>query len=225
MGELGAVILAAGSSSRMKGINKIFMPVEGRPLICWTVDAFENSPHIDKISLVFSSEMIENGRALVENEKWNKVCAVVKGYGRRQDSAREGLIGLGECDIAMIHDGARACVTGDIIERAVDSARKHGAAAAAVRVTDTIKEVEEGIITRTHDRSKLWAMQTPQAFDYRLISDAHAKINEDVTDDATMVEMLGHKVAVFEGSYSNIKVTTPEDIERISIIIRSRNKN
>ena len=222
MDGVGAVILAAGSSRRMNGINKIFMPVEGRPLISWTVDAFERSPHVDRISLVFSDETIENGRKLVEHEQWKKVRAVTKGYGRRQDSAREGLIALGECEIVLIHDGARACVTDDIIGRAVDAARRHGAAAAAVRVTDTIKDVgDDGIVTRTHDRNRLWAMQTPQAFRYEIITEAHSKIKDDVTDDTSMVEMLGHKVAVFEGSYSNIKITTPDDIERVSNAIRS----
>lgn len=222
MDGVGAVILAAGSSRRMKGINKIFMPVNGRPLISWTVDAFERSPHIDRISLVFSDETIESGRKLVESERWKKVCAVAKGHGRRQDSAREGLIGLGRCEIVLIHDGARACVTDDIIGRAVDAARVHGAAAAAVRVTDTIKDVDDkGMVIRTYDRSRLWAVQTPQAFKYGIIAEAHSRIKEDVTDDTSMVELLGQKVAVFEGSYSNIKLTTPDDIERVSSIIRS----
>jgi len=219
--DLGAIIVAAGSGSRMGGIDKLFTPVAGRPLLAHSVAAFQGSPVVKRIVLVLAPDNLENGRRLVSEHGFDKaiVCA---GGPRRQDSVRLGLEALGGCDYVAVHDGGRPLVSGDLIVRGLKAARQTGAAVPAVPLVDTVKEADpDRIVTRTVDRSRLWAVQTPQVFRYDILWRAHQEVTADVTDDAAMLEALGIPVKLFEGSRRNIKVTTPEDLEIVRALIES----
>jgi len=213
-----AVIVAAGSSRRMQGHDKLWIPLAGRITLARTVDIFQSSPIIDAIVLVTNNERLADTRALCEEEQWDKVAAIVAGGTRRQDSVHNGLDALAEinssCRWVMIHDGARPFVTSTILEEGLRAVQQHQASIAAVPVKDTIKQVQDGKISATPDRSQLWAVQTPQIFAFPLIHQAYhlPGAQEDVTDDATLLERLGYTVTIFPGSYTNIKITTLEDV-------------
>ena len=213
MGKVGAVIVAAGRSTRMGGVDKTFAPILGMPLVAHALGRFESFPHVDEIVLVLAEESVDRGRELVKERGYRKVTHVCAGGPRRQDSVRNGLELLSPCDWVLIHDGARPCLDEAMLQRGLDAAAKCGSAVAGVPVKDTIKLVSpDGMVNETPDRSLLWAAQTPQVFRYNLLLEAHRACSEDVTDDAAMVESLGHPVKMFEGSYQNIKVTTVDDL-------------
>lgn len=216
--SVAAVIVAAGSSRRMDGRDKLWIPLAGRITLARTVDAFEASSLIDTIVLVLNEERIPEARALGQQEGWSKVVGIIAGGQRRQDSVRIGLDTLAQTapnsSWVMIHDGARPLVTPAVLEAGLKAAREYSAAIAAVPVKDTIKQVQQGLVQATLNRSQLWAVQTPQVFSFPLIHSAHhtPEALEDVTDDAALLERLGHRVAIFAGSYTNIKITTREDL-------------
>ena len=210
---IGAVIVAAGRSSRMGGVDKTFAPLLGAPLIAHTVERFEAHPRVAGIALVLAAESVERGRELAKSRGWRKVTQVVAGGERRQDSVYNGLLALSSCDLALVHDGARPCVDAATLERGIRVAAEHGAAVAGTPVKDTIKRVSpELVVEDTPERARLWAAQTPQVFRYELLLEAHRRCEGDFTDDAAMVESLGHPVRMFEGTYENIKVTTAGDL-------------
>lgn len=218
---VGAVIVAAGSGTRMAGADKLFTQVGGRQLLAYAVAAFQNCAAVDRIVLVLSEPDLARGRDLVKRYGLTKVTAICPGGPRRQDSVRLGLEALGSCDYVAVHDGARPLVTPELIERALTAARETGAAAPAVPLADTVKEAgPEGLVVRTLDRSRLWAVQTTQAFRYDLLLRAHREVKADVTDDAAMVEALGALVRLFEGSRTNLKVTTAEDLVLVEALLR-----
>ena len=213
MAQVGAVIVAAGRSTRMGGVDKTFAPIFGRPLVAHTLDRFESSSLIDQIVLVLAEDSLEQGRKLVEERDYEKVAHVCAGGQRRQDSVRNGLELLSPCDWVIVHDGARPCLDDAILQRGLDAAAECGSAVAGVPVKDTIKLVTpDQMVKDTPDRSQLWAAQTPQIFHHGLLLEAHQTCTQDVTDDAAMVESLGHPVKMFFGSYENIKVTTTDDL-------------
>lgn len=216
--QAAVVIVAAGSSRRMGGRDKLWIPLAGRLTLARTIDAFAASPLISTIVLVLNPERIEDARELCAREGWQKIGGIVAGGARRQDSVRAGLEQLAEVAPetrwVMIHDGARPLVTAAILEAGLRAAQEHLAAVAAVPVKDTIKQVQDGIIQSTPERSQLWAVQTPQVFAFPLIHQAHHSeiAQEEATDDAALLERLGHPVAIFPGSYTNLKITTHEDL-------------
>ena len=215
----GAIIVAAGSGTRMAGADKLFTEVAGQPLLAHAIAPFQECASIERIVLVMASLNLKRGRDLVERYGFTKATALVKGGERRQDSVRLGLEALGGCDYVAVHDGARPLVTPELIARGLEAARETGAAAPALPIADTVKEAgPNGIVLRTLDRSRLWAVQTPQVFRYELLLRAHREITADVTDDAAMVEALGEPVRLFEGSRANIKVTTVEDLTLIKAL-------
>lgn len=213
-----AVIVAAGSSRRMQGRDKLWLPLAGRITLARTIDVFQSSYHIESIVIVTTTERLTDTRALCEQEGWQKVRAIVPGGRRRQDSVRNGLDTLAKiepkCHWVMIHDGARPFVTAGILAEGLRAVQEARACIAAVPVKDTIKQVQDGVIAATPDRARLWAVQTPQVFAFSLIHQAHHEriAQEDMTDDATLLERLGYAVTVFPGSYTNIKITTQEDV-------------
>jgi 2-C-methyl-D-erythritol 4-phosphate cytidylyltransferase len=213
-----AIIAAAGSSRRMEGRDKLWTPLAGRNTLARTIDVFEASSIIDTIVLVINSERLEDCMRLCQQEGWSKITGIVEGGFRRQDSVRSGLDSLAKLtptpQWVMIHDGARPLVTFDILEAGLIAAQECNAAIAAVAVKDTIKQVEQGWISSTLDRSQLWAIQTPQVFSFPLIHHAYQTVasKQEFTDDAALLEHLGKRVAVFNGSYRNIKITTQEDL-------------
>ncbi len=210
---LGAIVVAAGSSTRMGGIDKAFTPLLGMPLIAHCLDQLETFPPISQIALVLSQQSLGLGVELVALRKYTKVSNVCAGGARRQDSVRHGLESLGPCAWVLVHDGARPCLDQSLLERGWDAVRRHGAALPGVPVKDTIKVVSpELTVQETPPREGLWAAQTPQFFRYDLLRRAHQEFRELVTDDAAMVERLGHPVQMFLGSYENLKITTPDDL-------------
>jgi len=207
----------------MGGVDKIFAPLLGKPLLVHSVDVFQGCPAIDQVVIVLSQDKIEAGRRLVRERNWCKVVGVCSGGARRQDSVREGLKRLSGCQWVVIHDGARPCLGVDLIEKGLEQARDSGAAIAAVPVSDTIKVVSpDAFVEQTPLRHSLWSVQTPQVFRFDIIDEAHRKARGEVTDDATLVEQLGYRVKVYPGSDTNIKVTTPEDLALAEAILRTR---
>jgi 2-C-methyl-D-erythritol 4-phosphate cytidylyltransferase len=212
------IIAAAGSSRRMEGRDKLWTPLAGRVTLAHTIAVFEAAEIIDSIVLVLHSERLDDATRLCQQEGWSKIIGIVEGGLRRQDSVRSGLDYLAQLVPAtqwvMIHDGARPLVTVDMLETGLKTAQKCDAAIAAVPVKDTIKQVEQGQISSTLERSQLWAIQTPQIFSFPLIHHAYHTVppEQEFTDDAALLEHLGKRVAIFNGSYKNIKITTHEDI-------------
>ena len=215
LGYCGAVIVAAGSASRMGGIDKVMAPLGGEPMIVKTVRAFQQCDAIREIVVVTRPDLIVPIMDLCAS--MDKVRAVVAGGSSRQASVSLGLNALSEkVKLAAIQDGARPFVTWQLIDRVVRAAHSFGAAAPAIPVKDTIKEVNGGVVKQTPDRSTLFAVQTPQVFDFDLLRAALKKAeqeNAQVTDDCSAVERMGMSVKIVEGDERNLKVTTPMDLE------------
>jgi 2-C-methyl-D-erythritol 4-phosphate cytidylyltransferase len=219
--KVAAIIVAAGESQRMGGVDKVFAMLGGKPILSRVIDTFQKCPQIDRIVVVVNAKSIEKVRQLVKENQWSKVSDVCAGGKRRQDSVAAGLKRLKEGGWVVIHDGARPLVTADLIERGLEAAKETGAAVAAVAVTDTIKMVGDGeIVRQTLPRRNLRAVQTPQVFRKDVINQAYRQASGDVTDDASLVEQAGHKVKLYPGSYDNIKVTTPEDLTLAEILLK-----
>ncbi len=219
--KVGAVIVAAGKSQRMSGIDKVFALLGGKPAIARVIDIFQGCNSIHQIVVVLSQQNLEQGQQLVAKQGWPKVTDVCPGGERRQDSVTAGLSRLTDCDWVVIHDGARPLVTVDLIDRGLEAAQETGAAVASVPVTDTIKVAgDDGFVQGTPPRQNLWAVQTPQVFRFDIIAEAYRQAKYEVTDDARLVEQLGYKVKLYMGSYGNIKVTTPDDLALAEVLWR-----
>ncbi len=217
--KVGAVIVAAGSSQRMGGVDKVFALLGEKPVLGRVVAVFQECDSIDQIVVVLNEQNLEKGKQLVAEQGWSKVTDVCPGGRRRQDSVVAGLSRLSHCDWVVIHDGARPLLTEDLIREGLAAARETGAAVAAVPVTDTIKVAEgDGIVRQTPPRQNLWAVQTPQVFRIDIITEAYQKATGEVTDDASLVEQLGYSVKLYLGSYQNIKVTTPDDLALAEVL-------
>ena len=218
---IGAIVAAAGGSTRMgQATDKLFVPVAGRPLLAHVLATVQECPLVQRIVLVVSSTNLQRGRDLVAQHGLDKVSAVCQGGPRRQDSIRLGLEALGPCDWVLVHDGARLLIEPAISE-GLAAARETGAAVPAVPIADTVKIAgPDGTVANTVDRSRLWAVQTPQLFRYDLLLRAHREVTADVTDDAAMLEALGLSVKLYPGSPLNIKVTTPQDLRLAEALLR-----
>ena len=218
---VGAVIVAAGSSRRMGGVDKVFAPLGGKPILARVVDTFERCNAVNRIVVVLSEQNLGRGKQLIAEQGWSKVSDVCAGGRRRQDSVAAGLKRLSNCHWVVIHDGSRPLVTVDLINRGLEAARETGAAVAAVPVTDTIKVAgDDRIVHQTPPRQNLWAVQTPQVFDIEIITEAYSRWFGDVTDSASLVERLGCGVKIYMGSYDNIKITTPDDLALAEVLWR-----
>ena len=217
----GAVIVAAGSASRMGGIDKVMAPLGGEPMIVRTVRAFQDCDAIREIVVVTREDLIRPITSLLSS--MDKVIAVVAGGASRQESVHLGLNTLSKkVQLAAIHDGARPLVSYEVIDRTVRAANTYGAAAPAIPVKDTIKRVQGGVVTDTPDRASLRAVQTPQVFDFDLLRGALKKAEADgasVTDDCSAVERTGMKIKIVEGDERNLKVTTPMDLKIAELLL------
>ena len=213
--KCGAVIVAAGSASRMGGIDKVMAPLGGEPMIVRTVRNFQNCDAISEIVVVTRPDLIEPIMNLCH--KYDKLKTVVTGGKSRQESVSMGLGALSDdVKLAAIHDGARPFADWQLIDRCVRAANTYSAAAPAIPVKDTIKVVEGRIVKSTPDRATLYAVQTPQVFDYDLLRGALKKAELDgaaVTDDCSAVERMGMSIKIVEGDERNIKITTPLDLK------------
>lgn len=219
--QCGAVIVAAGSATRMGGIDKVMADLGGEPMIVRTVRAFQNCEAITSIVIVTREDLIRPISDLCRDMK--KVAAVVAGGKSRQESVHLGLNALPKgTKLAAVHDGARPLVSWQVIDRVVRAANTYGAAAPAVPVKDTIKVVQGGLVKETPDRPSLMAVQTPQVFDFDLLRGALKKAEEEgaaVTDDCSAVERTGMKIKIVEGDERNLKVTTPMDLKIAELLL------
>ena len=220
----GAVIVAAGSASRMGGIDKVMAPLGGEPMILRTVRTFQECDCISEIVIVTRPDLIAAISDLCHG--FTKVRTVLAGGSSRQESVERGLGGLSEkVKLVAIHDGARPLITWQTIDRAVRAGNSYGAAAPAIPVKDTIKVVNGGIVKETPDRSRLQAVQTPQVFDLDLLKAALQKAKEDgaeLTDDCSAVERIGMSVKIVEGEERNLKVTTPLDLKIAEMLLEDQ---
>lgn len=221
------IIVAAGKSERMgSDVDKAFLSLGTRPVLAYSLLAFEQCQAIDGVVLVVRKDRIDSARGLAQMFGCSKVRAVVAGGASRQASVMNGLSQLAdEVSIVAVHDGARPCVTPDLIAETVGSAQRCGSGVAAVKITDTIKEVDRGtVVARTVDRTKLWAVQTPQTFGVELLRRAYRHVEKKalaVTDEASAVEAIGEDVHLVPASWSNIKVTTPADLQLAAVILKA----
>ena len=213
---VSAVIVAAGSSSRMNGVDKLFAPLKNEPLLAATLRVFQDSRTVNEIILVMKEEDLERGRELCDMHGLDKVTAVVAGGKTRADSSGAGLASVSKrASIVIIHDGDRPFATQDMIFRTVSAAARWGAAATAIPVTSTIKRAVDDAVTETVSRKDLFEVQTPQAFQIHLLKEKKKKTmagSAEATDDCMMVEAMGVRPVLVEGSRINIKITVPEDL-------------
>ena len=222
----GVVIVAAGTGSRMNmGINKQFIKLEGKEIIAYTIEKFYNNSNIEDIVVVVKEDESEFFKTEILDKYNFKNVKIAYGGKERQDSVYNGLKLLDEkCDVVLIHDGARPFVSDKIIDKSIEEAKEHKAIVVGVPVKDTIKVIDnDKNIVDTPNRSVLWAVQTPQTFDYNILIDAYKDAFKNKfygTDDAMLVERIGYKVKMLEGSYNNIKITTQEDLNIGSQILR-----
>lgn len=222
----GVVIVAAGRGSRMgTEESKQYLLLDGKPILVHTLEVFQRMDLIGEIALVVGSSDVERCLAWADTYGLTKVAAVLAGGAERQHSVLCGLRTL-SCEWVMVHDGVRPFVTERAVAACADAARTTGAAVLAVPVKDTIKQVDaSGIIVATPDRSALRAIQTPQAFQRSLLLAAHERARQEGflgTDDAMVVERTGTSVVVAEGEYTNIKITTPEDLPYAEFLLAQR---
>lgn len=224
-----AIVLAGGRGKRMSSdVAKQYLPIGGVPMLVHTLKCFENAACIDDIILVLpESETEYVKKEILADVKLDKLSAIVTGGAERYDSVLNGLERI-EDGIVFIHDGARPFVSEKVLEDLTEAVRTSGACATGVPVVDTIKQTDDnGFIEKTVDRSSLWQIQTPQVFEVSLIKEAYKKFIEagkpHVTDDTMVVELFGNtKVRMVEGSYENIKLTTPTDMIIAEEILKSK---
>ncbi len=223
---ISAVIVSAGNSTRMGGINKQFLELREIPVLVHTLRVFDNAEHIDEIVVVTRENDIEDVKALIASYDLKKVSKVVKGGETRQISVLNGVTSTSDkTDIVAIHDGARPLVTEIVINDTLEEAAVYGAAATGVKVKDTVKQVNDNNdIVSTPDRAYLRFIQTPQIFDKSLYLDAVNTVenSKDFTDDCMLIEAYGRTVKFVDGDYENIKITTPEDVELAESYLKRR---
>jgi 2-C-methyl-D-erythritol 4-phosphate cytidylyltransferase len=224
--SVGVVIVAAGRGTRMGTVeSKQYLLLQGKPIIVHTLEVFQQHDLISEIVLVTGKEDLERCREWIQLYKLDKVKAIVPGGSERQHSVHKGLLKL-TTQWVMVHDGVRPFVQHNEIEACYERAMQIGASVLAVPVKDTIKQVDnEGKVLATPDRRSLWAIQTPQTFRLSELHDAYAAAERDGflgTDDSSLAERAGIPVSVVEGSYRNIKITTPEDLEFAEFTERNR---
>lgn len=215
---ISVIVAAAGRGSRMKRAeNKVFLPLLDRPILRYSIEAFLGRCDVAEVIVICAAHEQDEMEGFVEPYRAHKPVKVVVGGNERQYSVANALRAVDKkSELILVHDGARPLVTDEVVQSVIDSAREHRASIAAVPVKDTIKTVDgQGMVVDTPPRSTLYAVQTPQGFDAQLLFDAYARAEEDGflgTDDASLVERLGVRVAVAKGDYQNIKITTPEDL-------------
>ena len=223
---ISAVIVSAGNSTRMGGINKQFLELDGLPLIVNTITMFQRCNMIDEIIIVTRESEIDAVAKLVEKYDFYKVNNIVAGGETRQLSVYEGVTSTSNItDLVVIHDGARPLVTVKVIEETIKAAVEFGAAATGVKVKDTVKVVDDNDnIIDTPDRTYMRFIQTPQVFDKKLYLDAVNTVenSKDFTDDCKLIEAYGKTVKFVDGDYENIKITTPEDVELAESYLKRR---
>jgi 2-C-methyl-D-erythritol 4-phosphate cytidylyltransferase len=226
---LSAILVAGGSSQRM-GFDKLFAVIAGEPVIAHPIRAFERATSVGEIVVVARENRHDEIRKISRDRGFKKVLSIVPGGERRQDSVRAGLDRINhDAKYVAVHDAARPLITPEQIERAFAQCRVHGAAALAQPVNDTLKRADADLLVVVSvDRRQLYAMQTPQIFERKLIEDAYRAMYAEnilVTDEVSAVERLGYKVALVLDDDFNLKITYPRDLPVADFIIRDRAKD
>ena len=215
-GNLSIILVAAGRSSRMEGVDKLFLSIDGRPVFWHSLAVFDACGLVNTVIVVTHPSRTHEFRESIEQSGFSKPYQIVAGGDRRQDSVRNGIEELGrikdDATFVAVHDAARPFVDVDMLARGVFAAKRIGAAIPVVPLKDTIKRVANGLVVETPQRDELFSVQTPQVFRSEILLAAHETVDQEVTDDASMVEIAGGLVGTFEGSYKNIKITTQSDI-------------
>ena len=219
-----AIIVAAGKSERMgPGTDKAFLSLVNKPIVAWSLLAFERSPEVDRIILVVRKDQLVAPKAVVQMFGISKIQTIVPGGAKRQDSVQAG---LAACDIdtryVIVHDGARPCVTSEMVSEIAKAVKRSGAVTFGRKITDTVKRVEKGsAVAATEDRDKLWAVQTPQAFQIKILRAAYKALGKkEVTDDCHAVELSGETVKIVESRLPNFKITTVEDLQIAGALLK-----
>lgn len=219
-----AIIVAAGKSERMgAGTDKAFLSLVNKPVVAWSLIAFERCPDVDRIVLVVRKDQLVASKAVVKMFGISKIHAIVAGGAKRQESVQAG---LDACDIdtryVIVHDGARPCITPDVISEVAKTVKRFPAVTVGRRMTDTVKRVEKGsFVAETIDREKLWSVQTPQAFQIKTLRAAYKALDrKDVTDDCQAVELAGEQVKIVENLRPNFKITTVEDLQIAGALLK-----
>jgi 2-C-methyl-D-erythritol 4-phosphate cytidylyltransferase len=207
--QIGAILVAAGASRRM-GFVKHWVPLSGRLVLVYALEALAENPDIAQVALVVSPERLAEAESLATNISDKiRVCL---GGAERRDSVAAGVRVLNECDWLVVHDAARPFVSEELIRRGIEAARSTGAAVAAIPAKDTMKRAVNGTVLGTLPRQELWTVQTPQVFRADLLRTALQRPERDVTDEATLIERMGGEVRIYLGSETNWKITTPFDL-------------
>ena len=227
-GSVAAIVVGAGQGRRMGGMDKAFLPLLGRPLLAYAVDALETCPQVSEIALVVSAALVERCRQVVQTAGWQKVSAICAGGAVRAASVRAGLAAVKGAEWVLIHDAARPLLTPALVASGLAAAAGAVAAIAAVPVRDTIKRVRpDHTVVHTVDRSRLWAAQTPQIFRRATLDAAFRQAGaaaDDYTDEGALLESQGVEVRLFPGDPANIKVTVPADVEVAAALLTSRDR-
>ena len=221
MSVFSAIILGACTGNRMHGIDKIMTNICGLPVILHSVDAFLRSGIFETMTVVANAYNISRLEHLMSAPKYRTVQVILGGI-RRQDSVKNALATINPVDYVMIHDGARPCVSADLISRAVKATQTSDAAIPVLPVADTMKMVREFKVVSTVDRCNLFLAQTPQVFKFSNIAKIHKMVTDGVTDDSSLVEMSGGDGSTFAGEPENIKITNPIDIEIAETMLQRR---
>lgn len=225
-GYAAAVLVAAGKGERFGHAGKVLAESCGRPLVAWSLDALEAADSVRDVVIVYGVHTETAIRALIANGPWTKVTVLIVGGANRQESVSCGVaVVADELEIVLIHDAARPMVEAAQFDACAERARTDGAAILAIPVADTLKRVADGIITETVSRDGIWAAQTPQAFSLVGYRDAVVAIRgreHEFTDDASIFEASGRTVAIVPGSRANVKVTQPEDLALVELLLRAR---
>ncbi|MGI5867948.1 MAG: 2-C-methyl-D-erythritol 4-phosphate cytidylyltransferase [Kiritimatiellia bacterium] len=220
-----AIIVAAGKSTRMGGdIDKAFLSLGSKPVLAYSMMAFETCPEVGQVILVVRKEQLVAAKSAAQMFGCRKVVDIVAGGARRQDSVARG---LAACDpatsVVCVHDGARPCITPALISETIRTAKRTGSGVAAAKVTDTLKVVERGhVVASTLDRTKVWSVQTPQTFKFDILRralDKAAQDKENFTDEASAVEHLGEKVHLVPSTFPNIKITVTDDLKTAALLL------
>jgi 2-C-methyl-D-erythritol 4-phosphate cytidylyltransferase len=224
------IIMAAGSSKRF-GQNKLLADINGTPVLAHAIEGFEKSSFISSIIVVVSESIKSSVLKIVKDYEFQKIKSIIQGGKTRQESVKNALDFIKEneisCSIVVIHDGARPLVNHKNIDRCIQGAVKNRAATLGIRPKDTIKQSDSPfskVIISTPKRELLWAIQTPQAFEFELLYEAHeiaVKNGYSSTDDCALVENVGIKPVVIEGDYRNLKITTPEDLDIAEVLLKT----
>ena len=221
-----AIIVAAGKSERMgAGTDKAFLSLVNKPVVAWSLIAFERCPEIDRIVLVVRKDQLVAAKAAAKMFGISKLQAIVPGGNKRQESVKAG---LDACEIdtryVVVHDGARPCIDSETVGEVVKAVRRFPAVTVGRKMTDTVKRAEKGsFVAETLDRDRLWAVQTPQAFQVKVLKAAYKALAEskaEVTDDCQAVELLGEQVKLLESRRPNFKITTVEDLQIAGALLR-----